>query len=113
MLYVLLFLRYFNISLVIITTSPVHAPTMRLGFSTPAMDSDSPPGKRHFAKEEKGVEAIMLVSLDTLMKYQKCKILIVMTVINRTQTSLAIRCTYVIFIAHLAGIKCFNVRARG
>ena len=46
------------------------------------------PGKRHFAKEEKGVEAITVVSLDT--KYQRCQVLIVLTVINRTQTSLAI-----------------------
>ena len=52
-------------------------------------------GKRHFAKE-KGIETVALVrvlkkeGLDSLgadTKYQKCKILTVMAVINRTQTS--------------------------
>ena len=64
MLYAFFYLRYFNISLVIytivITTSPVRAPAMCHVFRQQWIPIRQP-GKRHFTREEKGIETIATV----------------------------------------------------
>ena len=103
MLYVFLYLRYINISLVIytivITTSPVRAPAMCHGFRQPWIPIRQP-GKRHFIREEKGIKTIATVTVlkkerpDSLgadileiSEVQNFDCYVIMTVINRTQTS--------------------------
>ena len=79
--------QYFSCYTIVITKSPVRAPAMCHGFRQPWILIRQPV-KRHFTREEKGIETIATVTVlkkerpDSLaadiIKYQKCKILIVM-----------------------------------
>ena len=64
MLYTLIFLQYFNISLVITTMSPVRAPAMcHAPWIQPAMDSDSSAREAALHKKREGIKNIATVTV--------------------------------------------------
>ena len=61
MLYAILY-QYFSCYTILITMSPVRAPAMCHGFRQPWIPIRQP-GKRHFTREEKGIETITTVTV--------------------------------------------------
>ena len=99
MLYEFLYLRYINISLVILLYYSNNHVTGACTRHVPWIPIRQP-GKRHFTREEKGIKTIATVTVlkkerpDSLgadileiSEVQNLDCYVIMTVINRTQTS--------------------------